>query len=114
MKKKKALVGFHSFNGNDYIPSIFRKGEKHCWSTTKSNEGFLRAFTELGTDSDMTEQQVNAVEQYVRALYKSKKKSVNDVRYDLFEKKQNKEGKIIDLSLIQPCFSSLYLTNKTG
>ena len=62
----------------------------------------------------MTEQQVNAVEQYLCALYKSKKKSVNDVRYDLFEKKQNKEGKIIDLSLIPPCFSSLYLTNKTG
>ena len=55
----------------------------------------------------MTEQQVNAIEQYVCALYKSKKKSVNDVRYDLFEKKQNKEGKIIDLLLILPCFSSL-------
>ena len=62
----------------------------------------------------MTEQQVNATEQYVCALYKSKKKSVNDVRYDLFEKKQNKEGKIIDLSLIPPCFSSLYFTKITG
>ena len=48
-EEKKALVGFHSFTGNDYIPSIFRKGKKHCWSITKSNESFLRAFTELGT-----------------------------------------------------------------
>ena len=86
-EEKKALVGFHSFTGNDYIPAIFRKGKKQCWSTMKSNESFLRAFTELGTDWDMTEQQVNAIEQYVCALYKSKKKSVNDVRYDLFEKK---------------------------
>ena len=60
----------------------------------------------------MTEQQVNAIEQYVCALCKSKKKSVNDVRYDLFEKKQNKEGKIIYLSLIPPCFSFLYLQIK--
>ena len=75
----------------------------------KSNESFLRAFTELGKDWDMTEQQVNAIEQYICALHKPKKKSVNDVRQDLFEKKQNKEGKIIDVSLIPPCFSSLYL-----
>ena len=60
----------------------------------------------------MTEQQVNVIEQYLCALYKSKKKLVNDVRYDLFEKKQNKQGKIIDLSLIPPCFSSLYLQIK--
>ena len=78
----------------------------------KGNESFLRAFTELDTDWDMTEQQVNAIEQYMCALYKSKKKSVNDVRYDLLEKKQNKEGKTIDLSLIPQCFSSLYLQMK--
>ena len=46
----------------------------------KSNESFLRAFTELGKDWDMTEQQVNAIEQYICALHKPKKKSVNDVR----------------------------------
>ena len=39
-------------------------------------------------------------------------KSVNDVCYDLLEKKQNKDGKIIDLLLIPPCFSSLYLEIK--
>ena len=47
----------------------------------KSNESFARAFTELGTDWGMKEQQVNATEQYVCALYKSKKKPVNDVHY---------------------------------
>ena len=53
-EEKKALVGFHSFTGNDHIPAIFCKGKKHCWSTMKSNESFLRAFTELGTVWDMT------------------------------------------------------------
>ena len=53
-EQKKALVGFHSFTGNYYIPAIFHKGKKHCWSTMKSNDSFLRAFTELGTVWDMT------------------------------------------------------------
>ena len=113
-EEKTGACRFYSFTWNDYIAAIFTKGKKHCWSTVKSNGSFLRAFTKLGTDWDLTEQQVNAIEKYMCALYKSKKKSVNDVRYDLFEKKQNKEGKIIDLSLIPPCFSSLYFTKITG
>ena len=79
-EEKKALVGFHSFTENNCIPVLFRKEKKHCWSTMKSNESFLRAFTELCKDWDMTEQQVNSIEQYICALHKPKKKSVNDVR----------------------------------
>ena len=109
---KKTLVGFCSFTRNEYISVIFRKGKKHCWSARKSNESLIRAFTETDTDWTMAEQQMNAIQQYVCVLYKSKKKSVNDVRYDLFEKKQNKEGKIINLSLIPLCFSPLNLQIK--
>ena len=43
------------------------------------------------------------------ALYRSKNNSVNELRYELFLKKQNKEGKVIDLAAVPPCFSSLYL-----
>ena len=28
---KQALIGFHSFTGNDYISSFFRKGMVACW-----------------------------------------------------------------------------------
>ena len=111
-ERKKKLLGLHFFTSNDYISAIFRDEKKHCWSAMKSDESFIRAFTEIGTDWDMAEQQVNAIQQYACVLYKSKKKSVNGVRYDLFEKKQNKEGTIIDLSLIPPCFSSLNLLIK--
>ena len=110
--EKKALVGFHSFTGNDYFSAIFRKGKKHCWSIMKSNESFLRAFIELGTDWKITEQQVTAIEEYVCALYRSKKNSVNELHYDLFLKKQKKESKIIDLSTVPPCFSPLCLQLK--
>ena len=73
----------------------------------KSNESFLTAFTELATDWDITEQQVNAVEQYVYALYKSKKKSVNDVRYE--RRRQNNSPFIDSTMLFIPLFA-----NKTG
>ena len=105
--EKEALVGFHSFAGNDYIPSIFRKGKKHCWSIAKSNEIFLEAFSELGADWEMTDKVVLALEKYVCALYQSKNNSLNELRYELFLKKQKKEGKVIDLAAVPPCFSSL-------
>ena len=88
-----------------FQPSFVR--EKPCWSTMKSNESFLTAFTELATDWDITEQQVNAVEQYVCALYKSKKKSVNDVRYE--RRRQNNSPFIDSTMLFIPLFA-----NKTG
>ena len=105
--EKEALVGFHSFAGNDYIPSIFRKAKKHCWSIAKSNEIFLEAFSELGADWEMTDKVVLALEKYVCALYQSKNNSLNELRYELFLKKQKKEGKVIDLAAVPPCFSSL-------
>ena len=37
------------------------------------------------------------------------KKIVNDVRYELFNKKYARENKVIDLSLIPPCQSTLML-----
>lgn len=106
------MVGFHSFTFLSYIPAIFRKGKKRCWTVMKSNESFLKAFSELGNDWDITEQQVSAIEEYVCALYSSKKSSVNELRYDLFLKKQKRENKIIDLSTVPPCSSSLYLQTK--
>ena len=110
--EKEALVGFHSFTGNDYIPSIFRKGKKHCWSIAKSSETFLEAFSELGADWEMTGEVVLALEKYVCALYRSKNNSVNELRYELFLKKKKKEDKVIDLAAVPSCFSSLYLQIK--
>ena len=110
--EKEALVGFHSFTGNDYIPSIFQKGKKHCWSIAKCSETFLEAFSELGADWEMTDEVVLALEKYVCALYRSKNNSVNELRYELFLKQQKKEGKVIDLAAVPPCFSSLYLQIK--
>ena len=34
---KKALIGFHSFTGNDYVSSFFRKSKSHCWQVLEKN-----------------------------------------------------------------------------
>ena len=94
------------------IKSIFRKGKKHCWSVAKSSESFFDAFNQLGTDWELTNELVLAFEKYVCALYGSKRDSVNELRYELFLKKQKKEGKVTDLAAVPPCFSSLYLQIK--
>ena len=47
--------------------------------------------------------------EYVCILYGYQKKNVNQVRYELFQKKYEKEGKIIDLSMLPSCESVLLL-----
>ena len=72
----------------------------------------ISSCSELGADWEMTDEVVLALEKYVCALYRSKNNSVNELRYELFLKKQKKEGKVIDLAAVRPCFSSLYLQIK--
>ena len=110
--ERKALIGFHSFTGNDYVPALFRKGKKRCWLVMKKSEKFLNVFRELGRDWELTDKVVTTIEEYVCALYGSKKDSVDSTRFDMIMKKQTRENKAIDLSAIPPCFSSLYLQIK--
>ena len=46
---KQALIWFHSFTGNDYTSSFFRKGKVACWKVVETNHRFLHAFKELGS-----------------------------------------------------------------
>lgn len=49
-KQKKALLGLHSFTGNDYVSSILRKGKQLCWKHIKENSVFLDLFADLGNN----------------------------------------------------------------
>ena len=40
----------HSFTGNDYISSSFKKGKGACWKILLNNLGFWRLFAEVGGD----------------------------------------------------------------
>ena len=106
---KQALVGFHAFTGNDYVSCFFRKGKKLCWNLMVGDEKFLEAFTSLGDGWLLSDDTMAILECYVCKLYGVRKSSVNLTRFEIFSKKHSVENKIIDLSLLPPCQTSLRL-----
>ena len=106
---KKALIGFHSFTGNDYASSFFRKSKSHCWQIVEKNNRFVDAFSRLGTEWSIDADLLSKLEEYVCNIFGKKKKEVNTVRYEIFKDVYEKKGKIQDLSLLPPCRQSLHL-----
>ncbi len=106
---KECLIGFHAFTGNDYISSFFRKGKEACWKVLESNPKFCKAFQLLGDTWNLTDSVFALLEEFVCFLYGYRKKSVNFVRHQMFQKKYSKDSKIIDLALLPPCQSVLQL-----
>ena len=106
---KLSLIGFHAFSGNDYISSFFRKGKSLCWKVAEKNPRFLHAFQELGVEWDLTPAVYEVLEEYVCNLYGARKRKVNSVRHQMFQRKYENENKIVDLSSIPPCQSVLKL-----
>lgn len=98
---KQALNGIHSFTGNDYTSSFFRKGKVACW--------FLHAFNELGLAWELAPFTYEILEEYVCLLYGSRKRKINEVRYKIIHRKYSYENKIVDSSLLPPCQSVLKL-----
>ena len=47
MKIQGALLGLHSFSGNDYISSFWRNGKPAFWKLVKGEEEFQKTFAEL-------------------------------------------------------------------
>ena len=48
--KMAALIGFHSFTGNDYCSAFFGKEKQTCWKIMIKNLKFLCIFSELRED----------------------------------------------------------------
>lgn len=112
-KQKKALLGLHSFTGNDYVSSILRKGKQLCWKHVKENSAFLDLFASLGNSQSITSDQLAGLERFVCKIFGRKQQhSVNEARKDIFWEKLEKDGKVIDLSLLPPCQTSLELHSK--
>ena len=109
--EKECLVGFHAFTASDYISSFFRKRKRACWKIDiiEKNPKFIEVFASLGSSWSLQDEVHDGLEEYVRRLYGYKKKGVNYVRHQLFECTYSREDKIIDLSLLPPCRSSLRL-----
>ena len=84
----------------------FEKRKRACWKIEK-NPKFIEVFASLGSSWNLQDEVYDGLEEY--RLYGYKKKDVNYVRHQLFECTYSREDKIIDLSLLPPCRSSLRL-----
>jgi hypothetical protein len=106
--EKTALVGLHAFTGNDYVSSFLRKGKPLCWKQASANPTFLDIFSQLGTETHVSEELFSVIEKYVCFLYGQKKiKKVNEARSAIFWRKISQEHKVVDISLLPPCSDSL-------
>ena len=83
-----------------------------CWKVLEKNPNFLQATQNLGSRWELDERTFEILNKYVCTLYGRQKNDVNEVRYQLFEKKYEKDDKIIDISLLPPCQSVLLLHAK--
>ena len=97
---RKALIGFHSFTGNDYVSKFFGKGKSVCWKMMIKSDEFVSVFVSLGQDWYLSDEIKNALENYICKLYGSKKSDINEARFDIFIQKHGSKNKIIDLSIL--------------
>ena len=106
--EEKCLIGFHAFTGNDCTSSFFRKGKTACWKTVERDSKFVEVFASLGCFWNFQDNVFNGLEEYVCYLYGFRKKDINHVCHELFQRTYSRD-KIKDLSLLPPCQSTLKL-----
>ena len=111
-EKCKSLLGMYAFTGNDDVSSFFKKGKEICWKLVRKYEKFERCFINLGIESSLSSSSFSTLQEFVSMLYGRKLKSVNEACYAIFEKKRQKENKIIDMAALPPCESVLHLHSK--
>ena len=103
-----ALIGFHSFRGNDYVSSFFRKGKQEWWKVFVSDSKFQTFLSALGACAELSQGIADGMEEFVRRLYGFWEKEINTVRYEIFTKKNKREKIVVDPSVLPPCKSVLH------
>ena len=86
---------------------FYRKG-KVCWKLIKDSAEFLQIFGELGSQDSVSKSTAAGLEKFVCSLYGEKRlSSVNRVRRIILWRSYSRDNKVIDLSLLPPCQTSL-------
>ena len=67
--RRKALLDFHAFTGNDYVSAFFSKAKFTCWKKMETNKKCENFFEDLATAVEVTEQLTMLAEGYVVQLY---------------------------------------------
>ena len=69
------------------VSSFFKKGKNQFWKLLEKSEKFHDCFSNLGVQYEMSEEVFKQLEEFVCYLCGMRIKSVNEVRWRLFEKK---------------------------
>ena len=106
--EKEAVVGLHSFSGNDYVSSFFKMGKQKMWKKVKSKVTYFELFASFGNKELLSQATLNQIETFVCDIYGySKLSSVDMVRKEMFLRKCQKLGKSVELASLPPCKSNL-------
>ena len=89
----KALISFHNFSGNDNLLAFFQKGKQLCWKRMPEKDNFRLNFIELGSSWDISDNLQAGIEKFVCHLYSSNKSSVDDSRFQIFEKSNCRQSR---------------------
>ena len=108
-RRRKCLIGFHSFTGCDYSSSFFRRSKQQCWKTMTKFSKFELVFENLGSTYNLSAEEFEKLEEFVCTLYGLKGTEVDAVRYQIFMKEYATQIKVVDLSLLPPCKQVLRL-----
>ena len=70
-----ALLGLHTFTGCDSNSSFMKKGKIRPIKAMKRDNKYVQAFQKLGTNDNVTDNDIKTLELFVCKLYGSKKKT---------------------------------------
>ena len=99
---RAALVVFHPFTGN-------KCGKQACFKVMKQCGELINDFILLGGDWEINAELTVALDSFVSHSYGYKAIDINKVRKKIIDKKFVKAEKVMDLSFLPPCQSTLYL-----
>jgi len=107
-----SLPAYHAFTGCDYTSSFNRKGKIRPLKLLQKNHDAQAAFSQLGRETEVSEDTVVNIEKFVCEMYSKKKiSSVDEVRLQIFlDKYKPKKGEQrfscvnkFDGSALPPC-----------
>ena len=90
-------------------PHSLGKGKIIRWKKLKKKLKFTAAFKSFSSDWYFEESTFNNLEEYVCMLYGQNNKDTNAARSNMFLQKYSSISKVIDLAVLLPCRSVLYL-----
>ena len=96
----KAILGLHAFTGCDNVSAFCGKGKIKPFKILLKNRKYIMTFPGIGLTTDLTEEQLDVLQEFVCDIYGHKSTCTNDLRFKLYCSKQGKlEAKSIPLCL---------------